>query len=170
VPQSDFEELVGRYARLFAAVARRVCGRRYQALIPDVEQEIRLALWKRMQGGNEIRHPTSYLYKVALATSLEVIRRYHPQREELAADPPEPADRPAELRLLPAERARLVEEVMATLEPDAARAIRGYLTGLNHEELAELYGWSPSVARHLVYRSLEKLRQRLGGAGGADDE
>jgi RNA polymerase sigma factor (sigma-70 family) len=168
VPPADFDALVDRYARLFAAVARRVCGRRHQALIPDVEQEIRLALWKRLQGGNEIRHPTSYLYKVALATSLEVIRRYRPEREELAADPPEPAGRAADLRLLPPERARLLEEAIASLEADAARAVRGYLTGLNHEELAELYGWSPSVARHLVYRSLERLRQRLGG-GGADE-
>jgi RNA polymerase sigma factor (sigma-70 family) len=162
VSPPEFQELVERYARLFAAVARRVCGRRHQSLLPDIEQEIRLALWKRLQGGgNDIRHPTSYLYKVALATSLAVIRRYRPRHEDLMADPPEPAagDLP---RLLPAERARLTEEVIGSLEPDAARAVRGYLTGLNHEELADLYGWTPSVARHLVYRSLEQLRERLG--------
>ena len=160
---SEYEKLVEQYARLLGAVARRVCGRRYQALVPDVEQEIRLALWKKLQGGNDIRHPASYLYKVALATSLAVIRRYRPEREELEAEPAEP--RQEELagldRLLPAERAHLVEEVIGTLEPDAARALRGYLTGLSHEELAALYGWSPSVARHLVYRSIERLRECL---------
>jgi RNA polymerase sigma factor (sigma-70 family) len=157
---TDFERLVEKYARLLAAVARRVCGQRYQSLLPDIEQEIRLALWKRLQAGNDIRHPTSYLYKVALATSLAVIRRYRPRHEDLTADPPEPDTRDAP-RLLPAERARLTEQVLDSLDPDAARAIRGYLTGLNHEELAALYGWSPSVARHLVYRTLEQLRQRL---------
>jgi RNA polymerase sigma factor (sigma-70 family) len=166
---SEYDRLVEKYARLLAAVARRVCGQRHAALLPDIEQEIRLALWKRLQGGNEIRHPTSYLYKVALATSLAVIRRYRPRHEDLTADPPEPEA--AELRrLLPPERARLAEEVMASLEPDAARAIRGYLTGLNHEELAELYGWSPSVARHLVYRTLEQLRARLAKDEGPHDE
>ena len=160
---SEFEQLVDQHARLLTAVARRVCGRRYQVLLPDIEQEIRLALWKRLQGGSEIRHPSSYLYKVALATSLAVIRRYRPQREELEADPSERREEVLALRrLLPAERTRLVEELIGKLEPDAARALRGYLTGLNHGELAELYGWSPSVARHLVYRSLERLRQRLG--------
>jgi RNA polymerase sigma factor (sigma-70 family) len=161
--QSDFEDLVDRYARLLAAVARRVCGRRYRSLLPDVEQEIRLALWKRLRnGGNEIRHPASYLYKVALATSLGVIRRYRPASEDLAGDPPAgPADT-ASLRMWPPERARLVEEALASLEADAARAVRGYLTGLNHKELAALYGWSPAVARHLVYRSLERLRKSLG--------
>jgi RNA polymerase sigma factor (sigma-70 family) len=162
---SEFEKLVDQYARLLGAVARRVCGRRYQALVPDVDQEIRLALWKRLKAGNDIRHPASYLYKVALATSLAVIRRYRPEREELEADPAEPP-RDASWgpdQLLPAERAHLLEEVIGTLEPDAARALRGYLTGLSHEELAALYGWSPSVARHLVYRSIERLRERVGG-------
>jgi RNA polymerase sigma factor (sigma-70 family) len=160
---SEYEQLVAQYARLLAAVARRVCGRRYRALLPDVEQEIRLALWKRLRSGNDIRHPSSYLYKVALVTSLAVIRRYQPSGEDLSGEPIEPPPEPGLARLLPAERARLVEEVIEKLEPDAARAMRGYLTGLNHEELAALYGWTPSVARHLVYRSLDRLRASLGG-------
>jgi RNA polymerase sigma factor (sigma-70 family) len=167
-PHSEYEHLVEKYARLLSAVARRVCGRHHESLIPDVEQEIRLALWKRLQGGNQIRHPTSYLYKVALATSLAVIRRYRPRREDLRSDLPEPTG-PDLPRLLPAERARLTEQVISSLAPDAARAIRGYLMGLNHEELAALYGWTPSVARHLVYRSLEQLRERLGDKEGTND-
>jgi RNA polymerase sigma factor (sigma-70 family) len=140
---------------------RRVCGRRHPDLIPDVEQEIRLALWKRLQGGDDIRHPASYLYKVALATSLAVIRRYRPDREELDAEPAERVAREAGLpALLPAERDRLVQQLLATLDADASRALRGYLAGLNHVELAALYGWTPSTARHLVYRSLERLRRR----------
>jgi len=162
---SEYERLVADYARLMASVARRVCGREHRSLVPDVEQEIRLALWKRLQGqpGNEIRHPASYLYRVALATSLAVIRRYRPRQEELLGEPAErEAAAPGLDRLLPAERARLVDEVIASLEPDAGRALRGYLAGFSHPELARLYGWSPSVARHLVYRSLERLRDRLG--------
>jgi RNA polymerase sigma factor (sigma-70 family) len=159
---SEFEKLVDQYARLLRGVARRICGPRHQVLVPDVEQEIRLALWKRLRRGNDIQHPASYLYKVALATSLAVIRRYRPEREQLAADPAEPRQQPRGLeRLLPAERGRLVEEVIASLDPDAARALRGHLTGLSHEELALRYGWSPSVARHLVYRSIERLRKRM---------
>ena len=165
MPQDDFDALVNRHARLLAAVARRVCGTRHQSLVPDVEQEVRLALWKRLQSGNEIRHPTSYLYKVALATSLAVIRRYRPPQEDLHAEPahPEPEVETALGRLLPPERARLVEEVIATLEPDEARALRGYMAGLGHEEMARLYGWTPSVARHLVYRTLDTLRAQLAG-------
>jgi RNA polymerase sigma factor (sigma-70 family) len=145
-----------------------VCAARYPDLIPDVEQEVRLALLKRLRGEGEIRHPSAYVYKVALATSLAVIRRYRPQREELEADPERSLGqaRRTLMGLLPAERSRLIEQLVASLEPDAARALRGYLTGLNHGELAQLYGWTPSVARHLVYRSVERLRRELGDTRG----
>ena len=158
----DFEGLLARYTRLIDAVARRVCGRHHRCLLPDIEQEIRLALWRRLRHADDIRHPASYVYKVALATSLAVIRRYRPQREDLLADPEVgPAPRPAWERLLPPERARLVEQVLDRLTPDEARALRGYMSGLNHEELARLYGWTVSSSRHRVYRTLEQLRKEL---------
>jgi RNA polymerase sigma factor (sigma-70 family) len=166
--QRLLERLIDEHARLLSAVVRRVCGSRFPDLVPDVEQEVKLALWKRARSGEEIRHPVSYIYKVALTTSLALIRRYRPEREQLTpepVDPPEP--RLALGGLFPAERQRLVAELIETLDEDEARALRGYLTGLNHQELAELYGWSPSVARHRVYRTLERLRRRVGE--GADD-
>jgi RNA polymerase sigma factor (sigma-70 family) len=168
VPRGDFEELLARYARLIGAVARRVCGRRHRCLLPDIEQEIRLALWRRLKDADDrspagaIRHPGSYVYKVALSTSLAVIRRYRPAREDLLADAEQGRrDEGGTERLMPPERARLVEQVLGRLEPDEARALCGYMTGLNHEELARLYGWSAAASRHRVYRTLEQLRREL---------
>ena len=48
--------------------------------------------------------------------------------------------------LLPAERTRLIEEMLEKLNVEQSRALRGYLSGLNHREVATLYGWSESVA------------------------
>jgi RNA polymerase sigma factor (sigma-70 family) len=155
--QGDFETLIRRHARLLASAIRRVCGRRHHSLIPDVEQEVYLALWKRLGSGKEISHPASYIYRMALLTALAVVRR---QGETLsldagaAGDPP--ASRPGELQ--PAERRSVIAEVLARLEPDEARALRAYLAGFNHAEVARLYGWSEAVARHRIYRTLERLR------------
>jgi RNA polymerase sigma factor (sigma-70 family) len=162
MPRADFEVLLARYARMIDAVARRVCGRHHHCLLPDVEQEVRLALWRRLQDGDAIRHPAAYVYKVALATSLAVVRRYRPAREDLLADPEDGRPpRPEWERLLPPERTLLVEQVLERLTPDEARALRGYMSGLNHEELARLYGWTASSSRHRVYRTLEQLRKEL---------
>lgn len=152
--QQEFERLVAHHSKVMSAAVRRVCGRRHRALIPDIEQEIYLALWKRLEGGNEIRHPTSYLYKMALTTALALVRRTQitsPKVEEEPAAAPENPD-----------RGRLIEQVLATLEPDQSRALRAYLAGFNHREVARLFGWTESVARHRIYRSIEVLKQTVG--------
>jgi RNA polymerase sigma factor (sigma-70 family) len=156
--QADFETLVRQHARLMASAIRRVCGRRHQRLVPDVEQEVHLALWKRLGSGKEIAHPASYVYRVALLTALAVVRRQGSDEvalEDVALGDPA-SSRPGEL--LPAERRSVIAEVLARLDPDEARALRAYLAGFNHAEVAELFGWSESVARHRIYRTLERLR------------
>lgn len=112
--QETFEALLQSYSRLVASAIRRVCARRYQALIPDIEQEVSIALWKRLGSGKEIDHPASYLYKVALTTALSVVRKHAPKttsiedhREIPSAEPPG-----ALAGLLPAERARLLQETL----------------------------------------------------------
>lgn len=165
--EEDFEQLVRRYSRLIAAAVRRVCGRRHHTLLPDVQQEVYLALWKRLGAGKEIRHPASYLYKMALTTALAVVRRQLPASSLDDLGVADVADvAPGGLPL--AERARIVGEVLERLEPDEARALRGYLAGLNYVEVARLYGWSEAVARHRIYRTLERLRRDAGQVGDRD--
>jgi RNA polymerase sigma factor (sigma-70 family) len=169
--QGDFEALVRRYSRLMASAIRRVCGRRHSALVPDVEQEVHLALWKRLGSGKEISHPASYVYRVALLTALAVVRRQ--SDDALSLDDPAFGDPPVPVPgdLQPAERARVIGEVLERLEPDEARALRAYLAGFNHVEVARLYGWGESVARHRIYRTLERLRAAAAStAASAGDE
>lgn len=161
----EFSALIDTHARVIASAIRRVCGRHHRALIPDVEQEVRAALWKRLQGGKEIEHPVSYLYKVALTTALAVIRQHggdaewtFGEREQSA--PPPPAHF---LGLLPAEQSRLLAEGLALLPSDESRAVRAHLAGFNHTDVAGLFGWTEPVARHRIYRGLDRLRLALKG-------
>jgi RNA polymerase sigma factor (sigma-70 family) len=155
--RSEFDRLIRDHARVMAAAIRRVCGRRHGALVADVQQEVYLALWKRLEGGKEIAHPVSYLYKVALTTALAMVRKL----DRAAGPDHDPGPGTSSGGLHPLERQRLLEEVLATLEPDDARAMRAYLAGYNHQEVARLFGWSESVARHRIYRSQERLRERM---------
>lgn len=168
-----FERLVREHARVMASAIRRVCGRRYRALVPDVEQEVYLALWKRLRDGNEIEYPVSYLYKVALTTALGVVRRVEREAPlpEGRGDPEVPHDpAPDASGLSSAERAVILRETLDRLESDESRALRGYLAGFNHTEVAELYGWSESAARHRIYRTLEQLRTEARKSQGERDE
>ncbi len=158
-----FEQLVRDHSRVMAAAIRRVCGRRHSVLTADVEQDVYLALWKRLQGGNEILYPVSYLYKMALTTALTAVRkieRESPLFEEESEARPESAVRTLG-GLLPAERSRLLDQVMDRLDEEHARALRAYLAGFNHKEVAALYGWSESAARHKIYRSIKRLKTKM---------
>jgi RNA polymerase sigma factor (sigma-70 family) len=161
--QDQFAALVDRHARVIASAIRRVCSRKHRALVLDIEQDVRAALWKRLQGGKEIEHPVSYVYKVALTTALAAIRRFP------TADGPSPdgtaADSAGEpfLGLFPAEQSRLLAEALGRLSPAEARAVRAHLAGFNHEDVAGLYGWTPATARHRIYRGLEKVRACVRG-------
>ncbi|MGH9382487.1 MAG: RNA polymerase sigma factor [Thermoanaerobaculia bacterium] len=166
MPNRDqqFDELTRDYAALMASAIRRVCGRRHGGLVPDVTQEVHLALWKRLEGGNEIRHPASYVYKVALTTALAMVRKLEPEAaslDEAMEQGSEPRSE-GDAELQPAEQGLLIRQALETLEADQAQALRAWLAGFNHLEVAELFGWTESVARHRIYRGMERLRTTLG--------
>src|SRR5262249_35772400 len=155
-------------SRLVASAIRRVCARRYGSLAPDIQQEVYVALWNRLGSGKEIEHPGSYVYKVALTTALAVVRKHLPAAEPLRdAEEAAPTGGGASpfAGLLPAERARLLAEVLEQLPVEQARAVRAHLAGYGHDEVASLFGWSESVARHRIYRGIEALKERMKGGG-----
>lgn len=162
-----FEDLLERHAKVVGAAIRRVCGKKNSALVQDVEQEFRMALWKRMRGGKTIEHPVSYLYKAAMTTAYAVVRRQRPEGVELRLET-EQAGESREARRRgwhPEEEARLLSELLERLPKEQSRALRAYLAGFNHGEIARLYGWTQSVARHRVYRGMEALRRAMNEEG-----
>jgi RNA polymerase sigma factor (sigma-70 family) len=170
VDETNFQQLLRSHAKLMAGAIRKVCGRRHSALVPDVEQEVYLALWKRLGGsGKEIEHPISYLYKTALTTAVAMVRKLAPagvgmvDEDEMEGLPaPDGAPGLDGLGGLSApERERLLAELLARLPDEQARALRAYLAGFNHEEVAGLYGWTESVARHRIYRAIETLKGEM---------
>ncbi|ANM30397.1 hypothetical protein ABI59_13675 [Acidobacteria bacterium Mor1] len=163
VSEADLEALIERYSRLMAAAVRRVVSQ--PELLPDIRQEIHLALLKRLRTGRDIRHPSSYVYKVALTTARTVVQRYASQEQNVDTDVLDTTPLPGgEDRMKPVERRILVKEVLNMLPKEQAVALRCYLGGLNHAEVARFCGWTESVARHRIYRALETLRERAEGA------
>lgn len=158
---AEFDRLLDSSARSISVAIRQVCGGRYRSLVPDVEQEVRLIAWRRLAAGGPIRNARSYFYKVALTTALAMVARAAPQQEtEGRAPGGAPATGSA---LFPVEQGVLVKQALHRLRPDESRAVRAYLSGLNHSEVALRFGWTAAVARHRIYRGLRTLRGGLAG-------
>ena len=55
--QEEFLALTRQYRGVIVSAIRRVCGAASPTMLPDVEQEVYLALWQRWNDGHRIDYP-----------------------------------------------------------------------------------------------------------------
>lgn len=177
------EALLEKYGDLLRNAIAEVCPKKLGLQFDDIEQEARLRLWKALQGETEIENPASYLYRIALTTTIDAVRRATARREDqlrlegdsledtgggrvgLAAEPVTAPERSPESL---AGRRILLQKVRAALAGvpgDRRRAVGLHLQGFTPPEIATLLSWSEPKARSLVYRGLRELRSRLAVEG-----
>lgn len=150
-------------------MVRSVGARRglVDADLDEVMQEVRIRLWQTAEGGKDITAlGSSYLYRVASSAALDLIRRRRAKggdrtddieaQDTLAALSPSPVDATEGLEV-----ARRINDVVSELAQDRRVAVRMYLNGHDHNEIARVLGWSEARARNLLYRGLDQVRKRL---------
>ena len=85
-----FGQLLEQYDRLIRGIVGRV-GRRLGytrdtfLTREDIEQEVRLDLWKQVARGQQIDYPATYIYKATLRETLRALRR-NANRETVSLD------------------------------------------------------------------------------------
>jgi len=163
---SSFEELVHRYAQLIRAVVGRVAGKEALVVGEDVE-EVLVALWKATSGEQEIRHPTSYVYRAAVRETVRVLRKEH-QRRERTVDLSMESDRtvrtPEEL-MGGKELGVGIVGCLKVLSADRRRAVKAHLAGFSVKEIMEMFDWPYNKARNLIARGMADLRRELQARG-----
>lgn len=135
----------------------------------DVEQEVRIRLWKALERDRSGAFHASYVQRVVASTVIDALRR----AEVRAAEPlPEEEDEsPADLGEGPVgpeqsagdvERMQGLERCMAEIPERRRLPISLHLQGFSLQEIADLAGIpSAEAARKLVSRGLEELKSRL---------
>ena len=169
------ELLLERYAVLLRSLIARHCPRNLGIQINDIEQEARLRLWRALDREKELEDPASYIYRIAVTTTIDAVRRVIARREDqlrmgdgddeepiiahsmATADATQSPDAVTERRELMARIAAAV----TSLPENRRRAVELHLQGMTLAEIAELLGWSEPKARNLVYRGLDDLRNAL---------
>lgn len=163
------EELLARFGGVLRTVAAR-----YRLVAPDrddLEQEVRIRIWRALESERVGAVPASYLYRVASSAALDLIRRRRVTREDSMNDVghhlPALTDRApgpegeAELSDL----AQQIQRAIETIPASRRAVVHMYLGGYASGEIAGLMGWTEAKARNLVYRGLADLRARLVEAG-----
>jgi RNA polymerase sigma-70 factor (ECF subfamily) len=159
-------------ARLRQAV-RRQCGPDSGIDPEDVEQEVRIRLWRAlMRDRSEAAH-ASYIQKVVVSVVVDAFRRARLRATEplpedgsgggfegfhdAAADPERQAGS--------AQAAEVLGQCLAELGGRRRVAVELHLQGHGHVEIAAMLGISDEAVRKLVSRGMEELKELLAARG-----
>jgi RNA polymerase sigma factor (sigma-70 family) len=142
----------------------------------DVEQEVRIRLWRALERDPNAEFPASYIQKVVATVLVDALRRSQvrpaealPEPEEGEAELPDAGARPERVAM-DAEQIAKLGRCLEALPPRRRRPLQLYLQGYALQELADLNGLTLDAARKLVYRGLEELKQRLAALGMSEYE
>ncbi len=134
----------------------------------DIEQEIKLKLWKMVRCGKNIRNLKSYLGRMVYTTSLDVIagRQNHVSLDDLPAKGRASAlvDSAGPGPEALAERGQMRDRIRAAVDglPERRRTVlKLHLSGAGIDQMAGRLGWSSHRVRHLLYRGLGDVRKKL---------
>jgi len=164
-------------ARVRAQIVQQGLDRR--GIDPDeIEQEVRIRLWRTLERDPEADLPASYIQRVVLSVLVDAVRR-----AEVRAAEPLPDDEQAfdgqlastgaapQRNAIAAEAASCVLKAIATIPERRRRPLELYLQGFTVPEVAQLCELTFDAARKLVYRGLDAVKQQLRDAGvEVDDE
>jgi RNA polymerase sigma-70 factor (ECF subfamily) len=179
---ADFESHLKQVIADFSALIRNVIlmnvHRTDDIDIEDIEQEVKLKLWKLLRKGKKVDNLPSYIRKVAYSATVDELRKMRKQvpTRELRSG----ADRDALQDLLSSKwPSRSPQEKLE--EKEIRAAVRGqieglgedrkcilllYLAGMSVEEMSQFCRWDKIKVRHLLYRGIDDLKGKMKGASG----
>lgn len=163
-------EIIEKYSALIRSVIQAHVFPGDAVNLEDVEQEIRIKLWKSVKKGKNIEKLPSYLKKVAYTVTVDELRRMRKQAPyhdalnwgrlmlDQEGDPPVSAAAQPEARYDRMQRSQEIGRMLENLAPGRRRVLRLYAGGLSIDEICEFSGWDRTRVRHLLYRGIDDLR------------
>ena len=172
------EALLVRFGARVRTLVATHC-RADQGLDPDdVEQEVRIRLWRALERDRNAVFPASYIQRVVVSTVIDQLRRLKARPLEALPedDDGEPLDSPdlvaadAEASASDRQRVELLGRCLAALPERRRAAVELHLQGYGPVEIAELTGLSVDAGRKLAERGLKDLREHMLRYGVEGDE
>lgn len=136
----------------------------------DIEQEIRIKVWKLLASGKSVEHLTLYIRRMVYSIAVDYIRtarrkkprmKFKKDEEAVVFMTRAPESDSPEYRIRYKEIKNEVEQAIDSLMENRKKVIKLHILGMNIEEIAYFLQWSTNKVRHLLYRGLEDLRARL---------
>lgn len=143
----------------------------------EVEQQVRIRLWKAVQRDRSGEFGASYIQRIVASTAIDAMRRakVRPSEpgvtdEELDLDRLDSAAAAPDRAASDEQRLRILAQCMEEMPARRRLAVSLRLQGHSFREVGEMTETSEEAARKLVSRGLKLLRERLRELGVEVDE
>ena len=166
--RSPLQEILLRYGARLRALVETHCGRNQGLDADDIEQEVRIKLWKMLESDKTLDFPASYIHKVVSTTVIDALRRAEiRQAQSLEPELEALIDPSVQGPLSPERQAghrrwgSLLLRCIAELPERRQLPVQLALQGFSADEIAKLTGCTVAAAQQLSYRGIEDLKIRL---------
>lgn len=158
--------LLDRFGARLRFLVEQHCGRRTGLDPDDIEQEVRIRLWRALERDRNAPLAASYIQKAVVSTVVDAVRRAQVRPTEPLPEPDSgvqlvDAAVAPEHRAMDDERMALVARAIAEMTQRRRVPVQLHLQGFGFVEIGGLLGMSDEAARKLVTRGLDELRSRL---------
>src|SRR5947207_10920323 len=164
-----YRVLVERHSRALFRLAYRMTGNQQDA--EDVVQESFLRAYKQLGKFDERASFGTWLYRIAINCSLDLVRSRKRRNEQLApADAdvdepvlslPSPDPDPGRLALSGEVRERVAVAMNDLSASERTAFVLRHFEGMCIEDVSRVLGCQPGAAKHSVFRAVQKLRRAL---------
>lgn len=134
----------------------------------DIEQEVKLKIWRIVSHGKKIDNIKSYLWKVVYTTALDIMETrldnlsledYFESAKSGQAASGEVGGH--ESGINKGDLKMVLEKIVDSLPPKRRTILKLHLSGMDFDEMADFLNWTHHKVRHLFYRGLQDLKEKL---------
>jgi len=170
---SHLKHIIDKFSSLIRHVIAANLYKTDNVNLEDVEQEVKVKIWKFLKKGKKVDNFPSYIKRVAYTATIDELRKMrkqNPTSEAIGLKNIYSMSRINELRnpedspefLLEGRKMReSLKELIDSLGENRKQVLRLYLVGMSIEEICEFFDWDKTKVRHLLYRGIDDLKEKM---------
>ena len=171
--EAKIKEIIDKFSSLIRSVIQKTVHEKDNIDFEDIEQEIKIKIWKFIAKGKNIEKLSSYIQKVAYTVTVDELRKMRKQTLPRKFDELKKVysfsqnflisqiNRSPEFFLEEKELKLFLRKAIDSLNENRKQVLRLYLKGMTIEEICQFFDWDKTKVRHLLYRGIDDIKEKI---------
>ncbi len=170
---SHLKHIIDKFSSLIRHVIASNLHKTDNVNLEDVEQEVKVKIWKFLKKGKKVDNFPSYIKRVAYTVTIDELRKMrkqNPTSETISfkniysnsrMDELRNTENSPESQLEGQEILESLKKLIDSLGENRKQVLRLYLIGMSIEEICEFFDWDKTKVRHLLYRGIDDMKEKM---------